>query len=187
MKGESKSSYCPLVLIPMWFENIFRGRVGCFLLKLPNGITGFFETQDEPPTIDGKQFKQLCFSLVNNRGGAVLNFKEPQEGTNYYHAEVNVFNKHLHFLLNAHYPFLAFASVVNYGQIHFVDEPQLFVQFITYYHVLDTKELNEPLFIKLSSKEWTLQNDNELNRAELKQLAYWKPETVGSLIFNYWD
>jgi hypothetical protein len=161
--------------------------VGCFLLKLPNGITGFFEKQDEPPKIDGKQFKQLCFSIANNNGGSVLNFKESQAGTNFYHAEVNVFNMHLHLLLNAHYPFLAFASVVNYGQIDFVDEPQLFDQFITYYRVLDTKELNEPLFIKLSSKECILQNDNELNSAELKQLAYWKPETMGSLIFNFWD
>lgn len=155
------------------------------MLKLPNGITGFFEKQDEPPKMDGRQFKQLCFSIANNNGGSVLIYKEPQAGTNFYHTEVNVFNKHLHLLLNAHYPFLAFASVVNYGQIDFVDEPQLFEQFSTYYRVLGTVELNEPLFLKLGSKEDNLQN--ELNSAELKQLAYWKPETIGSLIFNFWD
>jgi hypothetical protein len=32
-----------------------------------------------------------------------------------------------------------------------------------------------------------LHNDNELNSAELKQIAYWKPETIGELIFNFWD
>jgi hypothetical protein len=62
--------------------------VGCFLLKLPNGITGFFEKQSEPPKMDGRQFKHLCFSIANNNGGSVLNFKEPQAGTNFYHQKL---------------------------------------------------------------------------------------------------
>ncbi|MEH7501050.1 hypothetical protein V7152_03250 [Neobacillus drentensis] len=157
------------------------------MMKLPNGITGFYEKENEPPKMDGKQFKQVCFSLVTNNRGLVLNYNEPYGGTNFFDVEVKVFNKHFHVLLNAHYPFLAFASVVNFKQINFVDEPQLFEQFSYFYSVLETKELNEPLFIKLSSIECILQNDNELNSAELKQLIYWKPERIGDLIFNFWD
>jgi len=53
--------------------------------------------------------------------------------------------------------------------------------------VLNVKELNEPLALKPGSKKGILQNDNDLNSAELEQVAYWKPERIGEVIFNYWD
>ena len=65
--------------------------------------------------------------------------------------------------------------------------PELFQKFISFYKVLDVKELNEPLVLKLGSKKGILQNDNYLNSAELEQVAYWKPERIGEVIFNYWD
>lgn len=43
-----------------------------------------------------------------------------------------------------------------------------------------TKFLNVPFNQNLIKK-------TELNSAELEQIAYWKPETVGQIIFNYWD
>ncbi|QKE76089.1 hypothetical protein HPK19_25125 (plasmid) [Arthrobacter citreus] len=147
-------------------------------MKLLNGITGFYEKQNEPPNIDGKQFKSLCFSILNQNEGTVLEFQEPQVATNFFAMEVNVSNKHFHILLNAHYPFLAFASTVNLSEIIFIDDPQLKEVFSPFYRVLSTKELNEPLLIK---------NVNELNSAELNQLAYWKPERIGDVIFNHWD
>lgn len=156
-------------------------------MKLPNGITGFYENHNEPPMIDGKQFKQICFNLIKSYGGTILEFKEPREKTNFFDVEVNVFNKYFHILLNAHYPLLAFASFVNFGEINFCDEPQLNKEFSPYYSVLGTMELNEPISIKSESKNSSIQNENELNSAELKQLAYWKPERIGDVIFNYWD
>ncbi|MDN3019497.1 hypothetical protein PH210_25365 [Paenibacillus sp. BSR1-1] len=146
-------------------------------MKLPMGVTGFYEKLNEPPKIDEKQFKQFCFNIIINNGGKVLEFKAPQEETNFFDVKVNVFNKHLHILMNAHYPFLAFASDVNFGEVNFINEPQLYKQFSSFYYVLGTKELNEPL----------LTEQNELNSAELKQLAYWKPERIGDVIFNHWD
>ncbi|QIZ09381.1 hypothetical protein HFZ78_24075 [Priestia megaterium] len=156
-------------------------------MKLPNGITGFYEKQNGPPKIDGKLFKQLCFNTIKNTGGKVLDFKEPQGGTNFFDVEVNIFNTYFHILLNAYYPFLAFASVVNFGEIKFIDEPQLHKEFSPFYSVLDTKELNGKVIIKLGSKKCIIQNENDLNSAELEQLAYWKPERIGDVIFNHWD
>ncbi|MFB6466788.1 hypothetical protein ACE38V_08170 [Cytobacillus sp. Hz8] len=153
-------------------------------MKLPNGITGFYERYNEPPMIDGKQYKQICFNVIKNNGGTVIEFKEPNEKTNFFCVEVNVLNKHFYILLNAHYPLLAFASVVNFGEIDFYDEPHFKKEFSPFYSVLGTKELNEPIIINSDSKS-TIQN--ELNSAELKQLTYWKPERIGDVIFNYWD
>jgi hypothetical protein len=157
-------------------------------MKLPNGITGFYNSKNNQPLkVDGKQFKQVCFTITTQSGGKVLEFKEPQYPINFYDVEVKVFDNHFHILLNEHYPYLAFASVVEFGKINFIDVPELLKQFSSFYKVLDVKELNEPLVLKLGSKKGILQNDNDLNSAELEQVAYWKPERIGEVIFNYWD
>ena len=157
-------------------------------MNLPNGITGFFNSKNgQSPKVDGKQFKQVCFTISTRSRGKVLEFKEPQYPTNFYNVEVKIINKHLYILLNEHYPYLAFASVVEFGNIKFIDEPDLIKQFSSFYKVLGTKELNEPLSLRFGSKKSILQNANELNSAELEQIAYWKPEKVGEVIFNYWD
>lgn len=158
------------------------------LMKLPNGVTGFYsEAHSKPPTIDQKQFKQICFSLISKNGGEVLNFKEPQVATNFIDVEAKVFNKHLHILLNAHYPFMAFAIDVEYGKITFIDDPELYKLFSRYYNVLDTNELNVPVLLMQGSKKGILQNDHDLNSDELEQITYWNPERIGEIIFNFWD
>jgi hypothetical protein len=156
-------------------------------MKLPNGITGFYEKHNEPPMVDDKQFKQLCFNLIKNNGGRILEFNEPKENTNFFDVEVCIFNKHFHILLNAHYPIIAFASIVTFGEIDYLDEPQLNIEFSPFYTVLRKEELNESIIINTESKKYTLQIDNEMNSAELKQIAYWKPERIGDVIFNHWD
>ncbi|AZV41532.1 hypothetical protein BAOM_0921 [Peribacillus asahii] len=157
-------------------------------MKLPNGVTGFYNAEhNKPATIDEKQFKQICFSLISRNGGKVLDFKEPQVATNFFDVEAKVFNKHLHILLNVHYPYMAFAFDVEFGKITFIDEPELFKQFSPFYNVLDTKELNAPVILRLGSKKSILQNNNELNSAELELIAFWKPERIGEIIFNCWD
>ena len=145
---------------------------------LLNGITGFYEKQNEPPKTDGKQFKRLCFSIINQNKGTILNFQEPQIASNFYSMEVKISNKHFSILLNAHYPFLAFASAVNFGEINFIEVPHLKEEFSPFYIVLSTKVLNEPLLLK---------SENELNKAELNQIEYWKPERIGEVLFNHWD
>lgn len=147
-------------------------------MKLLNGITGFYEKQNEPPNVDGNEFKRLCFSIINKNDGTVINFQEPQITTNFFAMEVNVSNKHFQILLNAHYPLIAFASAVNFGEIKFIDDHQLKEEFSPFYRVLSTKDLDEPLLLK---------NEDELNCAEIKQIAYWKPLRIGEVIFNHWD
>jgi hypothetical protein len=156
-------------------------------LKLVNGITGFFNSPDnEPPNVDVKQFKKICFTIIQQYKGKVLDFKEPNF-TNYYVVDTNVLNKHFYILLNAHYPIMTFAASVEGGYLVFKDEPELSKQFSPFYTVLDSKELNEPPLLNLSSKENISRNENELNSAELYNLAYWKPTRMGEIIFNCWD
>lgn len=153
---------------------------------LLNGVTGFYSANQQPPSMDEKQFKQNCYSLISSMDGDVLSFQGAQAASNFFNAEAKLLNKHLHILLNAHYPFMAFACKVDYGKIIFYDEPELLKLFSPYYTVLGTDELNESVILKLGSRR-IIQNDNELNDEELTQIAYWKPERMGDILFNYWD
>ncbi|MFD4707853.1 hypothetical protein ACFWM3_23830 [Gottfriedia sp. NPDC058432] len=71
-----------------------------------------------------------------------------------------------------------FPSAVNFGEINFIEVSHLKEEFSPFYIVLSKKELNEPLLLK---------SENELNSAELNQMAYWKPNRIGEVLFNHWD
>ncbi|MGG3891252.1 hypothetical protein [Metabacillus fastidiosus] len=152
-------------------------------MKLPNGITGFSTSEaNKPPQVEEKQFKQLCFHFVTHKGGKVIDFNVPQYPVNFYNAKVEIFNMQFCILLNEHYPYLAFTSTVEFGNIEFIDIPILSEQFSLFYQVMDTAALNVPISKILEEK-----NKHELNNAEWGEIAYWKPETIGQIIFNYWD
>ena len=153
---------------------------------LLNGVTGFYSVNQQPPSMDEKQYKQNCYSLISSMDGDVLSFQGAQTAANFFNTEVKVLNKHLHILLNEHYPFMAFTCKFDYGKTIFYDEPELLKLFSPYYTVLGTDELNESIILKLGSRR-IIQNDNELNDDELTQIAYWKPERMGDILFNYWD
>lgn len=156
-------------------------------MKLPYGVTGFYETNHrQPPKMNGQSFKGLCFTLIMHHGGRILDFHEPQV-TNFFEVVVDVFHQRLHLLLNKHYPLFACASWVEYQNMIFMDEPRLSEAFRPYYQVLGTQELNEPLYIQERSGEVVVKNENELNRAELQQIAYWKPKSIGEVLFHFWD
>ncbi|MEH6940370.1 hypothetical protein [Bacillus sp. JJ722] len=155
---------------------------------LPNGVTGFFDSVDTPQTkVNGKQFKQICITIAIHNGGKIIAFKEPEYPMNFYSVYVEFFNKQFHILLNEYYPNLAFASIVEFGNIEFIDIPILYKQFNPFYKVLNTSELNNPVTLINSSKKSIIQNNNELNSTELKEIVFWKLKTVGEIIFNYWD
>ncbi len=148
-------------------------------MNLPNGITGFYDSEaNKPPQIDGQLFKQLCFSIASLHSGNILDFKAPHYPANFYCAQVNIFDNLFSILLNEHYPYLAFASVNENTTFTFIDVPFLHAYFSPFYYLLDTTILNKPFTPLLNT---------ELNSTELEQIAYWKPKTIGQIIFNKWD
>lgn len=148
-------------------------------MKLPNGITGFYHTEETmPPKVDGQLFKRLCFAILTEFNGKIIDFKNPQYPKNYYDVQVNIFNQRVHLLLNEHYPFLSFCSISDNGNIQFMDIPQLCTKFSPYYTVLNSKLLLEPIDINMLS---------DLNNSEIEQINYWGPERVGDVVFNVWD
>ncbi|MEI5906647.1 hypothetical protein WAK64_06200 [Bacillus spongiae] len=150
-------------------------------MKLSNGVTGFYNSEvNTLPQVDGKQFKQLCFDVISRNNGKVVDFITPQYPTNFYYAHVEIEDNQFYILLNEHFPYLAFASIVEFGNIKFINKPVLYEKFSSLYRVIGTGELNAPLTQDLLKQ-------TELNSVELEQISYWRPETVGQIIFNYWD
>lgn len=149
-------------------------------MKFPYGITGFhFATEPSPPEVNVNQFKQICYGVALRNKGRVIDIQKPRDA-NYYCAEMQLFDKTFFILLNCHYPYVAFASTVEYGDISFIEPPTLEKEFSSIYYVLKSKELNAPF-------DESLVENSELNEAELDQISYWKPETIGEIIFNQWD
>ncbi|MFP7736181.1 hypothetical protein ACLHDF_22800 [Priestia aryabhattai] len=157
-------------------------------MNLPNGITGFYSSiENKPNEINENHFKDRCFNVVRKNGGRILEIDELNFTTNFLKVKVNIFNREIHVLLNAYYPFLALTSTVEFRYINFINDPVLSKNFMPFYKVLSKEELNEPLDIRKRKGKLSLENKNKLNSSELEQLFYWKPKTVGEVIFNFWD
>lgn len=146
-------------------------------MNLSNGITGFRSSTDkELPVTDLVEFKQLCYSFIRQIGGIVNSYNHDTSQQNYYTMEYNYLGKSIRILLNHHYPLLAFAS--SLGRPTFIDVPEISIKFMPYYTVLTKEYLNSPL---------TPEHLSALSKAELTQISYWNPKTVGEIIFNKWD
>lgn len=150
---------------------------------LRSGVTGFLPA----PSTNESEFKAVCYSLLDSDG---VEFVETQGFVkSFYECIIKVRSKRVHVLLNSQYPFVTFTSSrqADERNFPFIDDIELSNIFSPYYKVLCFEQLNEPVKYWQQGKNIIIENENTLHQAELKQVAYWKPKTVGEIIFNYWD
>lgn len=152
---------------------------------LLNGVSGF-DVPDPTIGMDELFFKKVCYSVILTLDGNIISFNETEIARNYFEAKVNIFNEDLFLLLNHIYPFIAFASNME-EDIQFIDSKKLKSEFDQYYRVLSIKELSEPLEMNEKRGRFIIENRNDLNDAELKNIKYWQSRTVGDVVFNCWD
>lgn len=141
---------------------------------LPRGITGFGDAQ-APVIQDVKRFAALADAAARELGGAVCYIDADTLGRSFYSARIEPRRGGLFILMNAYYPYAAFAESVEYGEIAFADAPGGVE--CPDVRVLTLDELMQP---------WNGES-LELGDAEMKQIRYWKPRTVGEVVFNFWD
>ncbi|MED4074138.1 hypothetical protein [Priestia endophytica] len=157
-------------------------------MNLPYGVTGFYNsTIDKPHEIDDRPFKDICFNLTRKYQGRILDMDESKLATNFFKVKININHQDLYVLLNMYYPFLTFASDLEFQRLQFIDHPVLSKDFMPFYKVLSKDELSSPLKIRKRKGQITLENINKLNTTELEQILYWQPKNVGEVIFNFWD
>ncbi|WP_342314862.1 hypothetical protein AAB109_29470 (plasmid) [Priestia megaterium] len=157
-------------------------------MELLNGVTGFYiDTKVEPPATSLKQFKIHSYEAARTYNGELLECNDTDVHSNFLFSILRISNKEVYVLLNKHYPFVAFASSVNEERIFFVNDKELNFLFSAFYTILDAESLNERLLYTGKKESFLIKNDNQLNSSELAQIAYWKPITLGEVLYNYWD
>lgn len=144
---------------------------------LKNGITGFFESLDDKKSIPSQSFIQFCNEIVYNNQGKILLMDLELTGKNFYCSKQQFQGQICYILLNASYPYVAFASLVGMEKIIYIDKPD-YIKYIPDNYLVLNKNVLETIFENC---------DNQLNKAERKQILYWEPETIGEVIFNFWD
>lgn len=87
---------------------------------LLDGISGFLAK--DLLEVDLIEFKRLCYTLANFSKGRLLSFEEPHVSQIFYKAELGLEDGSVFLLLSSSYPFVAFASSVQYFDIDFVDD-----------------------------------------------------------------
>ena len=157
-------------------------------MELLNGVTEFYiDLEDKPPANSLKQFKIHSYEAARTYNGELLECNDTDVHSNFLFSVLRISNKEVYVLLNKHYPFVAFASSVNEERIIFVNNKELSFFFSDLYKILYAESLNERLLYMRKKGSVLIKNDNQLNNAELAQIAYWKPVTVGEVLYNYWD
>lgn len=152
------------------------------------GITGIHGWKDptlEPPLTNLKSFHAHCHHAARATGAKVLTSRDPYEAgipSNYAMARIVFSNGVVAVFVNSVRPIIAFATDPAEGQIAFeyIDCPKLAEAFLAFgeYTIATSDELKTPLLREMWKK---------LAPAEQKRVQYFRPRTVGEVLFNYWD
>ena len=92
---------------------------------LPRGITGFWSANTAPlPLLDEKAFRQMCYSIALENGGAVTEVDTDTAARNFYSAKVSRYGQSVFLLQNIHYPYAAFAQRDASGRFVLIQQPE---------------------------------------------------------------
>ena len=157
---------------------------------LKKGVTGFtagdlsFDRDWEGLKVE---FKRYCYSAVQQLNGEVLAWYEPDIMVQYAHAHVKMDEKEFFIFYNTMYDYIAFTNNRLITDLEFIDCAALTPLFKARYKVLTVAQLEEPLLRQKKGDGHILLNENTLNGVELYYMDYFPAQTVGDLVFNYWD
>ena len=142
---------------------------------LPEGITGFSDSAHETSLF--KQFKSICFQFVRTHYGTVTFISGDSVTPNYHLATITVSGTVYYVMLCRTYPVIGISTTEPFSYT-FVDLPELTRLFPTEYLIPSAQELSE---------RFNVASQPNLNQSELGEIKFWRPNTVGDVIFHYWD
>jgi len=124
-----------------------------------------------------KKFKTIIYKISNQSEFEVLEFKEPSVTPNFYIAKVKIYNIEF-FVLASYEDNWAFSKNCNSSDllVDFINNDKLSSLLKNQYNILvfTKEELNT--FATPPLGGWG---------AKEKDIKYWKPKTLGELLFNY--
>lgn len=155
-------------------------------MELPYGISGFYNSDEpKPPEMDVIAYKKMCYEIAKKLGGELRDFKDSLYPANFYKAYFKLPANSICLVMNKHYPLLAFTNTVEVGEamkFQFLNFPEGKKEVPREYTVLSAETLESEVPENIEELR-----DHSLNKGDLEQIKYWKPETIGQIIFNFWD
>ncbi|MFD6681777.1 hypothetical protein [Micromonospora parva] len=149
-------------------------------MKLPPGATGF----NPPPgtQADLRAFTAACHHAARAIDATVTDVTPAGVTPNFHTVDIANGQHHIAVLRHTTLPFIAFARPHVDGDVTvtFVDHPDLAaaITILADAQALTVEQLRTPLSqVDLSA----------LDPHEHDQIGYWKPTTVGEMLFNFWD
>ena len=132
--------------------------------------------------MDAGAFKTACYEAARRLSGRVRATRAAGPAANFHTVDLALAGQQLTVLCNAHFSLIGFAEPISPGQqvFDFVDVPPLAEALKSQgrFEVLTATELDSPV---------TQESLSLLSPAELQQVQYWKPRTIGQVVFNCWD
>lgn len=98
------------------------------------------------------------------------------DNTNYFYGHFTSNRQDLYILLNKYYPIAAFTNELTMNKKTFIDiSENLYI--LGNYDIVRAEILNAAFTY----------SEHNLSKAELHQIKYWNPTSIGNIIFNEWD
>ncbi len=153
-------------------------------MKLVEGIAGFYDAseQDGLPHVSVEIFKKEIVGALAPLAYRLIEIEEAGVTPNFHLALFEQEGRRLVVVCNSIYPYIALANEPEKSkcQLNFLTNESIEDAIGTYtnFEVIPSTSLCEQL---------TSENLSYLNKAEQSQVNYWRPNTVGEVIFNWWD
>ncbi|MFF3660443.1 hypothetical protein [Streptomyces olivochromogenes] len=153
------------------------------MIRVARGATGFWGQGDDPvPQVDVVAFKTACHVAARSIGATVGEVTSAGVTPSFHTALITAPGIRSTVLCHEVLPVVAFATRSPQAGVPLADftSPPAWADAFERggFRLLDVEELSMPLAVVDTS---------ELAEAELEQVRYWRPSTVGELMFNWWD
>ncbi len=154
-------------------------------LVLQRGVTGFFNWDERGaiPEFHFREFKLVIHVVARELSCSATNLVERGVTPNFHSALIACEDQSILILGHSIYPIFAIAKPLEHSSqcLRFIDIDKV-SQIVNDHFPHVTLASAQRLTQKLSGTDLV-----ELDEFELEQVKYWKPETVGELVFNWWD
>lgn len=146
-------------------------------LILPECITGFSYGDCPAPGSDQSLFEKICLDFATERGGTCFFILGDGVTPNYHQANIKIGDQTIYVLLSKIYPVIGISKYEPFSY-EYIDVPELIDLFPAPYQVPTATELNERFDVTLQPF---------LSDVDRMHIESWNPETIGNVIFHYWD
>ena len=149
---------------------------------MKRGITGFWASIDKPPTEHTEaELNTVVHTIAHLTNSRLLKEYEAPTTVSTYRVYTLERNGQMYYVCLHQFEYVCVvASYVAPHQVQWIDDPlvQQVIDSLPRWEYWTVEQLERPM-----KDDWL----QPLSKVEREQVNYWKPTTIGELLFNDWD